>query len=121
MHAGWRSTKENIVEKTLKLMQEKFGIKTADLCLAFGPCIRGCCYEVGKDFKNFFPYDTIQRSGKLYFNLISANKREFLNQGIREKNIVDCGICTVCNNKDFLSYRREGENCGRVMSIIMLK
>ena len=121
IHAGWRSTRENIVEKTLKLMQEKFGINTTDLCLVFGPCIRECCYEVGKEFKEFFPYDTIQRSDRFYFDLISLNRREFLDQGIRQENIVDCGICTVCNNKDFFSYRREGRNSGRMMSVIMLK
>lgn len=121
IHAGWRSTKENIALKAIQLMQEKFNTDTQRLYAGFGPAIRGCCYEVGGDFNNFFPYDTIKRNGHYYLDLVQINKRQILDRGVKEDNIFDSGICTCCRNEEFFSYRKEGNACGRIMSVIMLK
>lgn len=50
VHAGWRSTRDNIVGGTLKLMQEKFNTDLKDLSVGFGAVIRSCCYEVKRGF-----------------------------------------------------------------------
>lgn len=121
VHAGWKGTKENIVSKTLQLMQERFNSILQNLYIGFGPSIRACCYEVKKEFGEFFPYGLVERDGHFYLDLIYANKNEALDSGVEKTHIFDSGVCTSCHNEDFFSYRREGNACGRIISAIMLK
>jgi hypothetical protein len=121
VHAGWRSSKEEIVSKVVKLMQKEFNTLAGNLSVALGPCIRSCCYEVENSFNGLFPYGLISRNAHFYLDLAAINKRQLLDSGIREKNIFDSGICTSCKNKDFFSFRKEGKDCGRMMSVMMLK
>lgn len=121
IHAGWRGTKDKITAKTIGLMQEEFNIQPAHLRAGFGPAIRGCCYEVGEDFNNYFTYGITERSSRYYLDLIEINKRQLLESGVKEKNIIDSKDCTFCRNSDFFSSRKEGAGCGRMMSVMMLK
>jgi len=122
VHAGWRSSKENITAKTVQLMQEKFNAKVEDLYAGFGPAIRDCCFEVEGEFTDFFePEYLIKRDGRYYLDLAGINKKQLLAQGVKDKNIFDSKICTSCRNEEFFSYRKEGIGCGRMMSVIMLK
>jgi YfiH family protein len=120
VHAGWKSIRLNIVARTLRLMQEKFDTEVKDLSIGFGPAIRNCCYAVEKEFTDFFNYGLTQKDGHYYLDLVEINKRQLLDLGIKDKNIFDFGICTVCRNIEFFSYREEGNNCGRMMSVMML-
>ncbi len=120
VHAGWRSTKENIAAKTIKLMQKEFNIRSPDLSVSFGLAIRSCCYEVSRDFGNFFSDSVIEKNSRYYLDLAQTNKKQILDLGIKEANIFDVGHCTSCQNEDFFSYRKEGKGCGRMMSVIML-
>jgi hypothetical protein len=121
IHAGWRSTRENIAAKTIQLMQKKFNTETRTLYVGFGPAIRCCCYEVQEELIRYFPDNFLKRDGHYYLDLVGINKRQLLDLGIKDINISDSKICTSCQNKEFFSYRREGKNCGRMMSVIMLK
>ncbi len=121
VHAGWRSTKDRIVANTVRLMQDKFTTQAKDLYVSFGPAIRNCCYEVGREFQNFFNYGLEQRNGRYYLDLIGINKKQFIDLGINKMNIFDCNICTSCQNETFFSYRKEGISCGRMISVIILK
>lgn len=121
IHAGWRSTKENISAKTITLMQERFSSRPQDLCVNFGPCIRSCCYEVGSDFKEIFPSGVAQRNDRYYLDLIAINKEQLLGLGVKKNNMSDSEVCTCCLNKEFFSYRREGQACGRMMSVAMMR
>ena len=60
VHAGWRGTVQRIVEKTVGVMQQRFGVEPARLRAALGPSIRRCCYEVGREvvekFESQFAY-----------------------------------------------------------------
>lgn len=120
VHAGWRSTKENILRQTVKLMQEKFKTPIGYLSVGFGPSIRSCCYEVSREFLDYFPGEVIKKDNRYYLDLVSVNKKQVLEIGVKETNIFDSSICTSCQNKGFFSYRREGQSCGRMMSVIML-
>lgn len=121
IHAGRQSTKEEIAIKTVQLMKEKFNIWPKDLYVGFGPAIRKCCYEVGKEFRDFFLSNLIEKNSHLYLDLVGINKKQLLSLGVSDNNIFDSGICTSCQNQEFFSYRKEGNNCGRMMSIMMLK
>jgi len=120
VHGGWRGTKDNIVSKAVGLMKEKFNTQPRDLYIGFGPSIRSCCYEVGREFSGFFPHGVIERNNRYYLDLAQINKKQLLELGVKEVNIFDSGVCTSCRNENFFSYRKEGNNCGRMMSVIML-
>ena len=120
-HAGWRSTRENIIGKTVNLMQKEFGLQPLDLQVSFGPGIRGCCYEVDDDFSGYFPSTVIRKDGRLYLDLAATNKKQAVACGVKAENIFDPTLCTFCKADDFFSFRKEGQACGRMMSVIMLK
>lgn len=119
VHAGWRSTKEKIVEKTLKLMQERFAATTEELYIGFGPAIRSCCYIVKEELADFFSEGIIKKDNHYYLDLLKINKKQLLDLGVKDNHIFDSQICTVCCNEDFFSYRKEGNNCGRMISAMM--
>ncbi|RKY31368.1 MAG: peptidoglycan editing factor PgeF [Candidatus Omnitrophota bacterium] len=120
VHAGREGTRENIVSETIIQMQKRFNLKAEDLKACFGPAIRSCCYEVGRDFKDF-GYGLIKRDSRYYIDLIEANKKQILDRGIKKENIRVCGICTSCENDRFFSFRKEGRSSGRMISAAMLK
>lgn len=121
IHAGWRGSKDKITLRTINLMKERFKIKPENLMVALGPVIRDCCYEVAGELKDYFLKDYIQeRKAKFYLNLVQINKRELIESGVKEENIIDPGVCTSCNNDELFSYRKEGQNAGRQISLAML-
>lgn len=121
IHTGWRSTQENITAKTVKLLQKEFNTEPKNLSVGFGPAIRECCYKVSQDFSNFFSYDLIETNDHYYLDLVKINKIQLLDSGVKEINIFDSKICTSCQNQEFFSYRKEGNSCGRIMALIMLR
>ncbi|MCM8780804.1 MAG: peptidoglycan editing factor PgeF [Candidatus Omnitrophica bacterium] len=121
VHAGSKSTQRKITTKTLHLMQQRFNVNPQNLYVGFGPCIRKCCYEIKKDFAEYFNYGLFLQDERYHLDLAAINKKELLEAGVREENIFDCQICTSCQSKNFFSYRKEGSSCGRMMSVIMLK
>lgn len=120
VHAGWKGTRKNVVGRTLQLMKKMWGTNPGDLRVAFGPSIKACCYQVGKEFQGIFPDEIQTRAGALYLDLPLVAKRQLLKAGVIRRNIYDCGICTGCDNRCF-SYRREGSRAGRMISVMMLK
>jgi len=120
VHAGWRSTKNNICIETIKLMQEEFNSDPNNLYAAFGPAMRSCCFEVENEVRDSFSSGLIQRDNRYYLDLAGINKNQLLDSGVKDRNIFDCGICTVCRNAEFFSYRKEKDGSGRMMSVMML-
>ncbi len=121
VHAGRRSSKEHIVLKTVQRMQEVFHTNPASLRVSFGPSIGGCCYEVGQEVGAYFTDGILERNNRIYLDLVSVNKKELLESGVRQSNLVEDSICTSCHNDILFSYRKEGKTSGRIMSVMMLR
>lgn len=121
VHAGWRGSFERIAAKMVRTLAKDCEANPKGLIVAFGPCIRECCYQVGEELAEYFPNSVDKRKGAFYLDLFRENKSQLLSEGVKEKNIFDSGICTSCENKNFFSYRLEKEKAGRMMSIVMLK
>jgi polyphenol oxidase len=119
-HAGWKGTYKSIAVKTVQRMQEKYASQPSGLKIVLGPCIRECCYQVGKEFRDYFPSHVKERGGHLYADVTGANRDQLLQAGVRKENILDSGICTCCH-KDYFSFRRDGSKAGRMISLMMLK
>lgn len=121
LHCGWRGTKDGIALVALDMLKDKFKSRTQDILCGLGPSIRSCCYEVGLEFREHFPYGLVKRKGKTFFDLAGANLKQLYGAGILKKNITDSAICTSCRNEHFFSYREEGSGAGRMMSVMMLQ
>lgn len=121
IHAGWRSSKGNILGQAVELMRSKFNSRPEGLIAGFGPSIRSCCYEVSGEFRGYFPSELTEKSGRFYLDLALVNKRQLIASGLKEENISETGLCTHCDSEDFFSFRREGKDTGRSLSVIMIK
>jgi len=120
IHVGWKGSQKNIVGQTIKLMNKQWQTNPKDIKIAFGPAIRSCCYEVGSEFQEFFPQDCITRDNRYYLDLSQMTHDQLLSAGVEKRNIFDCDICTCCD-LSYFSFRREGNDTGRMISIMMIK
>ena len=130
VHAGWRGTLAGILARTIEQMQLRFNLEIDNLHAAFGPGIGGCCFEVGPEvlaqFRNQYNYadELIANSrvdGKAHLDIKRANARQLIDRGVPIDRIYESGLCTVCRNDLFFSYRfeRGAENpIGRLMGVI---
>lgn len=112
IHSGWKSTRLGIVKKTVRLLTQK-GVSLSSLRCAVGPGIRGCCYQVSPDFKEFFPHYSAffrEERGSLYFNLQEVVYTQLLEEGIPEEHIDFYNSCTCCSSEPwFFSCRKDKE------------
>ena len=132
-HSGWKGTLQTIGVRTIEKMKKEYGCKLEDIICCIGPHIRKCHFEVDKDvrdlfynkFKNLKEIDNIiefnEDNNKYYIDIAKINKQTLLNIGLKEENIIDSNICTVCNQDICHSYRAEKDLSGRAVTIIYLK
>lgn len=132
VHSGWRGTAKKIAVETVNKMKETYGSKPENIICCICPSIRKCHFEVDEDvkelFENTFKYEGIIEKGrtdgekqKYNIDTTKINKQMLKDCGLKEENIVDCGLCTVCNNDKFHSYRADKPNYGLNVGIIALK
>lgn len=120
-HAGWRGVQKQILKKTLEAMIRDYDSDPSKLQIAFGPCIRRCCYEVGNEFFEYFPGSVQKKGGRNYFDLAGEAFHQLEEAGVPKGAVTDCGLCTACSTDRFFSARREGPHTGRLLSGLMLK
>jgi polyphenol oxidase len=124
VHAGWRGTAAEVVKSTIAAMTDRFRSQPEDIHAALGPCIRGCCYEVGEEvarkFSDQFPEWRVEDEAmKRHLDLAGINRRQLESSGVHADRIFDSGLCTACQSGQFFSYRREPENPGRMVAAIV--
>jgi hypothetical protein len=120
-HGGWKGVKDGIINQMLKIFEKKCGTKMGDLRIAIGPSIRKCCYEVGNEFLGYFPgFYKGKDASKGRLDLVGVIKSRLLKRGVLESHIQDTGLCTVCENKKFFSYRMEAQTPERILSVICI-
>jgi YfiH family protein len=119
-HGGWKGVKDGIVNQMLKIFEKKGGTKMTDLRVAIGPSIRKCCYEVGSEFLGYFPGFYSGKGAKGHLDLVGVIKSRLLKRGIPESHLYDTGLCTVCENKKFFSYRMENQTQERILSVMSI-
>ncbi len=122
IHAGWRGTAGRIVEKTIKEMQAIFSSKSNEIIAFIGPSAGICCYEVGDEVARQFPIEcqTTKENGKYLLDVKKANLIQLLENGLLNSNIEVHPDCTIHNNQ-YHSFRRDGNQSGRMFAIIGMK
>ena len=107
-HAGWRGLRSRIVSGGLRLFMEAAGVAADQITVAIGPCIRGCCYEVGQEVFQAFEdsgFDSEAITDGRRLDLPEVARLQAEQAGVRAW--IDPGICCACRNDLFYSYRKE--------------
>ena len=131
VHSGWRGTLQRISVKAIQKMKQKYNCNPQDIICCICPSIRKCHFEVDRDVYEMF-YNEFQdlenldeiiesKGGKWYIDTVLINKEILKKQGIKQENIIDSGICSVCNKDIIHSYRAEGKNYALSTAIISLR
>ena len=132
VHSGWRGTIQKISVKTVKKMVKEFDCKEKDIICCMCPSIRKCHFEVEKDVKDMFEKEFKDTEGidiskvieekikdkKWNIDTISINRQILKNVGLKEENIIDSGLCSVCHSKQIHSYRVEKQEYGLNTALI---
>lgn len=126
IHAGWKGLYEGIIEEVLQKIKGNGG-RISSLIVAIGPHIGSCCYSV--DFSRVRMFHKKLKSsnefaknrGKTWYLDLRAIVYLLLKQyGMKSSQIDDVDMCTCCNS-EYFSYRREGEKCGRMVTVAGLR
>ena len=117
IHAGWKGTVAGIVEKTAKRMIENRGSNPANILAYIGPCIGLANFEVGDEVAAQFAAEYKSRvNNKWHVDLKAANAAQLEKLGITQIEIDPA--CTVENNADYFSHRKEKGFTGRMIALI---
>jgi purine-nucleoside/S-methyl-5'-thioadenosine phosphorylase / adenosine deaminase len=121
-HAGWRGTAAGVARTAVRAMEKHFGTRAADLVVAIGPSIGPCCYRVGDEVLAAFGADGrrwfYRVSDGLMLNLWRANQDQLAEAGVNCDRIHVAELCTAMDADLFHSYRRDGQNAGRLAAAI---
>ncbi|MEX0681791.1 MAG: peptidoglycan editing factor PgeF [Balneolales bacterium] len=120
IHAGWRGAVAGIVPKAVHKMI-MLGAEQ-DLIEAYiSPCISKDRFEVGEEVASRFPSRFVDRSKpKPHVDLPLFVRSELKKTGIYTSNVVMDNRCTFENSDLLHSYRRDGEQSGRMMAVVTL-
>lgn len=130
IHSGWKGTLQIIGVRTVEKMIKEYDCKPEDIICCIGPHIRKCHFEVDKDIKDLFyhqfkdlenieemiTYD--QEKDKYYIDTAEINKQTLINIGLKQENIIDSNICTVCHSDICHSFRAEKDLSGRSIAMM---
>ena len=135
VHSGWRGTFQKISEKAVNKMINFYGSRPEDILCFISPSIRRDHFEVDTDVKDLcegifgftgktkeFIEDGEITDGIKKYNIdtVLINKILLTNLGLKTKNIIDCGLCSVCNGDKIESVRVDGDLSRRATMIVTL-
>ncbi len=129
-HAGWRGTRDGVLEATLEAM-ERLGARREDTVAVIGPTISQAAYEVGQEFIEAF-IDDDRDTARFFAGSANPGRAMFDLPGYALWRLRAAGVgqaewtrhCTYRDEERFFSYRRtthRGEaDYGRLLSAIRL-
>lgn len=133
VHSGWRGTLQRISVQAVEKMKKDYNCNPADIICCICPSIRKCHFEVHADVQELYSKEfkklnkieelitVIPNENKWKIDTVEINKIILIQAGLKKENIIDCGICSVCNSDLIHSFRVEKENYGLGTAIIELK
>ena len=131
IHSGWRGTLQRISVNAVRKMIEEYDCNSKDIICCICPSIRKCHFEVDQDvyemfyneFKDLKGFEQIieQKGKKWHIDTVLINQILLEKEGLKKENIIDCGICSVCNKDIIHSYRAEGKDYGLGTAVISLR
>lgn len=132
VHSGWKGTLQQISLEAVKSMEKEYGCNPKNILCCTCPSIRKCHFEVDQEvrdlfyneFKKLYNIDEIieenKEKGKWNIDTVLINRTILLQEGLKPENIIDSGICSVCNSDQIHSFRVEKEGYGLETALIKL-
>ena len=135
VHSGWKGTLQRISIKTVEKMIKEFNCNPKDIICCICPSIRKCHFEVSLDVKEMFEKEFVdlqidkntdimeKQKGQEKWNIdtVLINKIILERAELKTENIINSGICSVCNSELVHSYRVEKQGYGLATALISLK
>ena len=119
VHSGWKGTLQKISVEAVNEMIKKYNCNPEDIICCICPSIRKCHFKVHKDVKEPFYNEfkdlkeineiivPVENEDRWSIDTVKINKIILEQVGLKKENIIDCGICSVCNSDLIHSYRVE--------------
>ena len=128
IHSGWKGVANNIVNKTINNMVDKYSCNKENMIVCIAPSICKDCFEVKQDVYDIF-YNLFSKYKEIFFkkdndtyniDLTKILINLLIDNNIPKQNIHAANICNKCNVKDFYSYRNN-KVTGRMGNFIILR
>ena len=133
VHSGWKGTLQEISIEAVKKMKKEYSCNAEDIMCFICPSIRKCHFEVDQEVKDLF-YNKFKKlynieeiieenkeKNKWHIDTVLINRTILKQEGLKEENIIDSGLCSVCNSDIIHSFRVEKEGYGLETALIALK
>ena len=129
VHSGWKGTLQEISIEAVKKMKKEYSCNAEDIMCFICPSIRKCHFEVDQEvkdlfynkFKKLYNIEEIIEENKWHIDTVLINRTILKQEGLKEENIIDSGLCSVCNSDIIHSFRVEKEGYGLETALIALK
>jgi YfiH family protein len=120
VHCGWRGSVQNIIGRTVEVMEQNFGCRPKRILAGIGPSLGPCCAEF-INYRSEIPMEFWRYKGlNQHFDFWSLSRDQLKRAGVAEINIESSDICTRCHPDDFFSYRAQ-RTTGRFAAVIGLR
>jgi YfiH family protein len=130
LHAGWRGTVAGMARAGVETMASELGCRPQELCVALGPCIGPCCFEVGDEVVDAFlaAMPAARNNGvivpmvghKSRIDLRCFHRSQLEAAGVLRENIDASTDCTLCDaHRRFYSFRGAGRATGQSVGFIL--
>jgi len=114
IHAGWRGVSSNIIISALENIRKNYPIDLTSIKIVIGPGICTKHFEFSAELAHMFPEIFVKKKkGKCFADLKKIIKTQFIDSGVKSKNIYDSRICSF-EEKNIFSHRRDvtaARNC----------
>jgi len=122
VHAGWRGIARGIHTRALRRFSIEYGVPSEKISVVIGPGIGRCHYEVGPEvieaLKRRGVEEVSWREG-IRVDLRDLVEKELVGQGVSPGRVSRIGSCTYCDTS-LASWRRDGEDAGRQISLVVI-
>ncbi len=120
VHSGWRGNTKNIIGKTLRKMIEEYGCDPGDILVGVGQSLGQCCSEFSDPVNELPEFMHKYIDERNHVDLWSCAEDQILEEGVKPENLEILRRCTVCEEEQFFSFRREKGKTGHMVAVIQL-
>ena len=121
-HAGWKGLLAGVISSTVEVL----AVKRRDILVWLGPAIGAEAFIVGSEVRTLFGEKAkdylaafqSEAEGRWFCDLYQLARIELAKLGVEQ--VYGGEFCTFTDKKRFYSYRRDGENTGRMAHCIWL-
>jgi YfiH family protein len=128
VHVGWKGADINIANEAIKKLGDKYRVEPSNLVVGFGPAalkdsfIKESPSQIDDPMWQVFLEEVGNDKYKVDF--VGLCKKQLLNAGIKENNILESGIDTVKDKRFFSHHRDSGKDLrkqGRFACVVGIK